>query len=72
MIVFSVSHVFFFVSEDDIENMTMENVEFNDPAILEAVPLSIKYRYSRDELIGLRHVPLSQKRPEFLDTAYDK
>lgn len=58
---------FFASTEDEIET---ENVELNDPAIL-AVQY-VKYRYERDELLTIRNLPLSKKRPEILDSAYDR
>ncbi|KAF2885441.1 hypothetical protein ILUMI_20721 [Ignelater luminosus] len=45
--------------------------EFNDPAILAAKPAQPLFRYGREELLQLREVPLSQKRPEYLSTVYN-
>lgn len=49
------------------EEFIIEAPEFADPAIL-AVRDSPKYHYSKDELIKLREVPLSKKKPEFINT----
>lgn len=46
--------------------------EFNDPAILAAKPAQPLFRYGKEELLQLREVPLSQKRPEYLSTVYNK
>lgn len=41
--------------------------EFTDPAIL-AVREITRVRYTKEELINLRNVPLSKKKPDFLES----
>ncbi|XP_045468123.1 eukaryotic translation initiation factor 4E transporter-like isoform X15 [Harmonia axyridis] len=55
------------ISSMVFEKIDIDSPEFADPAIL-AVRDSPKYRYSKDELIGLKEVPLSKKKPDFLNT----
>lgn len=60
------------ISEDKVEVLGDDDkVEFNDPAILD-VKYNVRKRYDMDELIRIRTLPLSNKRPSFLDTAYDR
>ncbi|KAK5638593.1 hypothetical protein RI129_012888 [Pyrocoelia pectoralis] len=51
--------------------LNMDASEFNDPAILAAKPGQPVYRYTREELLQLRQVPLSQKRSEHLSNAFN-
>ncbi|XP_044762842.1 eukaryotic translation initiation factor 4E transporter-like isoform X3 [Coccinella septempunctata] len=48
------------------EEVIIDPPEFSDPAIL-AVRDGPKYRYSKDELLGLKEVPLSKKKPDFIN-----
>lgn len=68
-----VNIIFFYrlIAEDKVEILGgNDKVEFNDPAILDVK--YVKRRYDMDELIRIRKLPLSNKRPSFLDTAYDR
>lgn len=49
-------------------------LDLADSAILQmgAACYPLKFRYSKEELIRLKESPLSLKRSDYLDTAYDK
>lgn len=50
-----------------MEGMSVSDIpEFTDPAIL-AVREITRICYSKEELINLRNVPLSKKKPDFLE-----
>lgn len=51
--------------------LNMDTSEFNDPAILAAKPGQPVCRYTREQLLQLRQVPLSQKRPEHLCNTFN-
>lgn len=58
----------FIPGDEQIEGMSVSDIpEFTDPAIL-AVREITKLRYTKDELINLRDVPLSKKKPDFLES----
>ncbi|KAF5291743.1 hypothetical protein FQA39_LY14231 [Lamprigera yunnana] len=48
--------------------LNLDNAAFNDPAILAAKSV---VRYTREELIRLRQVPLSQRKPEHLNAIFN-
>lgn len=52
--------------------VTLDPPQFTDPAILAVKSSQIIYRYTRDELLQLRQVPLSQKRPDYLNSTCSK
>lgn len=62
----------FVAGDEQLEGMNvLESVvhsEFSDPAILIMKEL-VTIRYSKGELIKLRDVPLSKKKPDFFDAA---
>lgn len=47
--------------------METTSVELADPAILEVRGMEKHYRYTRDELLKLRNVPLSLQKPVLLN-----
>ncbi|XP_031330190.1 eukaryotic translation initiation factor 4E transporter-like isoform X7 [Photinus pyralis] len=52
-------------------SLNVDATELNDPAILAVKPGQPVYRYTREELMQLRQVPLSQKRPEHLCNTFN-
>lgn len=62
-------NLFYSIAGDEqIEGMSISDIpEFTDPAIL-AVREITKLRYTKEELINLRNVPLSKKKPDFLES----
>ncbi|KAG5868188.1 hypothetical protein JTB14_030261 [Gonioctena quinquepunctata] len=54
--------------DEQIEGMGVSDTpEFSDPAILLVRREVVKIRYTREELVKLRDVPLSKKKPDFFD-----